>query len=572
VPLLSWRVALLPFLTDPGGRSLKDLYDQFHHDEPWDSQHNFELLGKIPSIYKSPGVRTEGTTSLMVFTGPGTPFGGTEAPRLADIRDGTANTILCVEASPQKAVPWTKPEDLAFDFDDPLGSLGKTDAKAFAAVFWDGSVRAIPKDVHPESLRRLVYPHDGRIVFGPTKEDPGGPPIDRPAEPAEQPPSPPGGIGSPPSGASAKPDPDIPSEEQAPAAGHRQPQPAEPPFGAPPEPTPFDVPRDQPQPESAPKAVPDPFAPSDSPSQPHASERPTGGATPETVPEPFSPTSPASEPQGTESPNAGAAAQAVPDPFAPTEPVGEAQATESASAAPDDARGDATSQPVSNPFLPDESPAPAEATDAQEDATSQPASNPFLPEEPSGQSETAETEDDAASPPASNPLSPRGPSEKAPASQPPQTFTTFPPEKPGDTPLVGGPAGAPFRLTDPKGRAVIGVRYRVGSWARQKRVSRLEPLFGGEPAMPGSEKVVAREGYAVGALRVDAGKTVNALEVVFMRVEGDRLNRKDWYKSDWIGAPGGGKPYTLGGGARVLGIYGRRTIILDAVGLVLDAS
>src|SRR5947209_6417242 len=33
-PLLSWRVAILPFIDE------KALYDQFHQDEAWDSPHN----------------------------------------------------------------------------------------------------------------------------------------------------------------------------------------------------------------------------------------------------------------------------------------------------------------------------------------------------------------------------------------------------------------------------------------------------------------------------------------------------------------------------------------------------
>src|SRR5262245_13041155 len=37
-PLLSWRVALLPSLEEQA------LYDQFHLDEPWDSEHNQKLI------------------------------------------------------------------------------------------------------------------------------------------------------------------------------------------------------------------------------------------------------------------------------------------------------------------------------------------------------------------------------------------------------------------------------------------------------------------------------------------------------------------------------------------------
>ena len=38
--LLSWRVAILPFIEQQA------LYEQFHLDEPWDSDHNIKLLDR----------------------------------------------------------------------------------------------------------------------------------------------------------------------------------------------------------------------------------------------------------------------------------------------------------------------------------------------------------------------------------------------------------------------------------------------------------------------------------------------------------------------------------------------
>ena len=35
----------------------KRLYDQFHLDEPWDSEHNKPLAAKMPAVYSSPQVR-----------------------------------------------------------------------------------------------------------------------------------------------------------------------------------------------------------------------------------------------------------------------------------------------------------------------------------------------------------------------------------------------------------------------------------------------------------------------------------------------------------------------------------
>jgi hypothetical protein len=44
-PLLSWRVAILPYLEQ------KALHDRFHLDEPWNSPHNKTLLSQMPDVY-----------------------------------------------------------------------------------------------------------------------------------------------------------------------------------------------------------------------------------------------------------------------------------------------------------------------------------------------------------------------------------------------------------------------------------------------------------------------------------------------------------------------------------------
>ena len=55
-PLLSWRVLILPYL-DKGG---PQLYQQFHLDEPWDSDHNKQLIEKMPAVFVAPGSQSRG--------------------------------------------------------------------------------------------------------------------------------------------------------------------------------------------------------------------------------------------------------------------------------------------------------------------------------------------------------------------------------------------------------------------------------------------------------------------------------------------------------------------------------
>jgi hypothetical protein len=136
--------------------------------------------------------------------------------------------------------------------------------------------------------------------------------------------------------------------------------------------------------------------------------------------------------------------------------------------------------------------------------------------------------------------------------------------------MLGGAGGSPFSRTSPNGAPVVGVRYRMGNWGGRERVGQLEPLFAAGAAR--EQEIVAREGYALGALQVDAGEFVDAVALVFMRLTPDgRLDPGDSYTSEWIGTPTGSDLRTLGdGSAKVIGIAGRGAAVLDAVGLVLE--
>ncbi len=99
---LSWRVLILPFL----GHA--DLYQQFHLDEPWHSEHNSKLLDKMPEVFRLHHAAPRDTRYVAV-TGPGTIWDNAEGTRIADITDGTSNTVALIE-SPY-VIPWTAPDD-----------------------------------------------------------------------------------------------------------------------------------------------------------------------------------------------------------------------------------------------------------------------------------------------------------------------------------------------------------------------------------------------------------------------------------------------------------------------------
>ncbi len=146
-PLLSWRVALLPYMEQA------DLYKQFHLDEPWDSAHNIKLLEKMPPTYSHPSF--VGPPNHTVYLAPyyqGTVW-SLDKPRFEDITDGLARTIAFFEVGDEHAVPWTKPDDLDLDQIDlidcfrPIGSnVGN----------FDGSIRFLARDIDEFVLEALV--------------------------------------------------------------------------------------------------------------------------------------------------------------------------------------------------------------------------------------------------------------------------------------------------------------------------------------------------------------------------------------------------------------------------------
>ena len=164
-PLLSWRVALLPYMEQ------QPLYDQFHLDEPWDSPHNLTLVTKMPRVFGEgdEALDAAGKTRLRIFVSSPrsqeqSPFiiGDKKGVSYDRIKDGPSNTAVLLEMA--ETTIWTQPDEPEFVAGQPLPALGNPDRDQRVYVLYaDGHVQ-IHRTNRPQASWQGVITMSGNEV------------------------------------------------------------------------------------------------------------------------------------------------------------------------------------------------------------------------------------------------------------------------------------------------------------------------------------------------------------------------------------------------------------------------
>jgi len=157
-PLLSWRVHLLPYLEN------RPLYDEFHLDEPWDSEHNKTLIASMPQLFKSPGVKSSkpGMTTYQTVMGEDMIFESNGSKvTFRDVLDGTSNTGMVIDASSEFETIWTKPGDLMPDVAKIRTALTDRFQNGGLILLADGSVRQLRVELNDTAISNIFVRNDG---------------------------------------------------------------------------------------------------------------------------------------------------------------------------------------------------------------------------------------------------------------------------------------------------------------------------------------------------------------------------------------------------------------------------
>ena len=172
-----------------------------------------------------------------------------------------------------------------------------------------------------------------------------------------------------------------------------------------------------------------------------------------------------------------------------------------------------------------------------------------------------------------------GPDPTKPATVPIQTHGKL--KRVAERPVPNGNDRDRFRDVAPEHGLLVGMRVGYVQAFGGTKVGMVQPIyqvgssyvegqiFGAN--VPTSVTVVAKPGYAIGAINVHAGLLVDSFQIVFAKFKNGKFEPRDNYRSDWIGdSRGGGSKSASGEGRPIIGIHGRSNgREINALGLLV---
>jgi hypothetical protein len=150
-----------------------------------------------------------------------------------------------------------------------------------------------------------------------------------------------------------------------------------------------------------------------------------------------------------------------------------------------------------------------------------------------------------------------------------------------ERPAANGNDRDRFRDVAPEHGLLVGMRVGYVQAFGGSKVGMVQPIyqvgsdyiegkvFGAN--VPTSVTVMAKPGYAIGAINIHAGLLVDSFQIVFAKFKNGKFETRDNYRSDWIGdSRGGGSKSVSGEGRPIIGIHGRSNgREINALGLLI---
>jgi hypothetical protein len=158
-PLHDWRTLTLPH------NGADALYRTIDLAKPWDDPANARSGEGLPPVFNCPNsAEIRNSTSYLATLEPGGCLIPGRSRRLADVSDGTANTLLIIEVGNDRAVPWMATSDADESVLTGLASAKLHHAGGTHAAFADGAVRFLKARTPVPILRSLTTAAGGEVI------------------------------------------------------------------------------------------------------------------------------------------------------------------------------------------------------------------------------------------------------------------------------------------------------------------------------------------------------------------------------------------------------------------------